>query len=317
MKDIFWTDLLKFFFEFKSKEKIPFNVESIIWYNSSLKIEGKTLFYKELFDNNIIFIKDILDEENKCKTYDELKNQLNCNLNFLKYFSLISMIKSKNVTNITNAEYRSHLINTILNSKSSSKEIYNKFSPLEDLEVDSIKGISKWKSDMETDINFSDVFCNLCFVTNDSKLKKFQYKLLHRALPTNTFLVKIGIKNSDLCNFCKNTSDSILHYIWLCPVVKLFWNRIKTWLEEFFNIPIELNMGNAVFITNVNECPFVIIEFVMLFTTYYIHCCKWSNNLPTIEVLKAKLKSRENMERSNSIYKDKLKDHEDRWLKLL
>jgi hypothetical protein len=76
-------------------------------------------------------------------------------------------------------------------------------------------------------------------------------------------------------------------------------------------------MGNGVFITDVNECPFVIIEFVMLFTTYYIHCCKWSNNLPTIEVLKAKLKSRENMERSNSIYKDKLKDHEDRWLKLL
>jgi len=61
--------------------------------------------------------------------------------------------------------------------------------------------------------------CNLYLVTNDSKLKKFQYKLLHRALPTNTFLVKIGIKNSDLCNFCKNASDSILHYIWLCPVV--------------------------------------------------------------------------------------------------
>jgi hypothetical protein len=50
----------------------------------------------------------------------------------------------------------------------------------------------------------------------------------------------------------------------------------------------------------------------MLFTKYYIHCCKWSNNLPTIEVLKAKLKSREKMERSNSIFKDNLKDHEGR-----
>jgi hypothetical protein len=129
------------------------------------------------------------------------------------------MIKSKKITNITNAEYQSHLINTILNSKSLSKEIYNKLT---------IKGISMWKSDMETDINFSDVFCNLYLVTNDSNLKKIQYKLLHRALTTNTLLVKIGIKNSDLCNFCRNASDSILHYIWLCPVVKLFWNRIKT-----------------------------------------------------------------------------------------
>ena len=97
-------------------------------------------------------------------------------------------MRSSSSTNIANAEYRSHLINTILNSKSLSKEIYNKLSPLENLE-------------METDINISDVFRNLYLVTNDSKLKKFQYKLLHRTLPTNTFLVKIGIKNSDLCNF--------------------------------------------------------------------------------------------------------------------
>ena len=61
-------------------------------------------------------------------------------------------------------------------------------------------------------------------------------------------------------------------------------------VKRNFDIPIELNMANIVFITNVNECPFEIIEFVMLFTKYYIHCCKWSNNLPTIEVLKAKLK---------------------------
>jgi hypothetical protein len=57
-----------YFWQFIIPQKIPLNVDSIIWYNSSLKIEGKTLFYKELFDNNIIFIKDILDEENKFKT---------------------------------------------------------------------------------------------------------------------------------------------------------------------------------------------------------------------------------------------------------
>ena len=48
MKDIFWTDLLKFIFELKSKEKIPLNVGSIIWYNSSLKIEGKNTFLQRI-----------------------------------------------------------------------------------------------------------------------------------------------------------------------------------------------------------------------------------------------------------------------------
>jgi hypothetical protein len=57
-------------------------------------------------------------------------------------------------------------------------------------------------------------------------------------------------------NLSLKIADSILHYIWLCPVVKLFWNRVKTWLEEIFDIPIELDMANIVFITNVNEYPF-------------------------------------------------------------
>jgi hypothetical protein len=50
-KFIFWTDLLKLFFELKSKEKIPLNVDSIIWYNSSLKIERKNTFLQR---NNIL-----------------------------------------------------------------------------------------------------------------------------------------------------------------------------------------------------------------------------------------------------------------------
>ena len=40
------------------------------------------------------------------------------------------------------SEYRSYLINTILNSKSLSKEIYSKLSPLKNLEVDSITFLS-------------------------------------------------------------------------------------------------------------------------------------------------------------------------------
>ena len=91
------------------------------------------------------------------------KNQFNCKLNFLKYFSLIFMTKSKNVINMTHTEYRGHLINTIMNSKSISNEIYNKLRSLKYLEVDAIKGISKWKSYMETYINLvtSSVICIL------------------------------------------------------------------------------------------------------------------------------------------------------------
>jgi hypothetical protein len=36
------------------------NLDSVIWYNSHLKLEGKIIFYKELFDKGILLIRDIL-----------------------------------------------------------------------------------------------------------------------------------------------------------------------------------------------------------------------------------------------------------------
>ena len=106
-------------------------------------------------------------------------------------------------------------------------------------------------------------------------------------------------------NWCNITLNHYKGFTRVCLSCDL--ESDKNLVRRYFDIPIELNMSNIVFITNVNEYPFEIIEFVMLFTKYYIHCCKWSNNLTTIEVLKARLNSREKMERSNSICKDKLR----------
>ena len=112
------------------------------------------------------------------------------------------------------------------------------------------------------------------------------------------FLVKIGIKESDQSNFCNNATDSILHYIWLCPIIKVFWQKVIVLLEENFEISIELYIRNTVFNTNIEEFPIQIINIILLFTKYYIHCCKWSNHFPTIETLKCKLKSREKIEKN-------------------
>ena len=54
-----------------------------------------------------------------------------------------------------------------------------------ELDFDTIQGLSKWRSELETDIYFENVFGNISKITYDNKLQNFQYKLLHR-IPTNT-----------------------------------------------------------------------------------------------------------------------------------
>ena len=56
------------------------------------------------------------------------------------------------------------LISRILNSKSLSKEMYQQFIPSE-LDFDTIKGLSKWRSELETDIYFDNVFSNISKIT--------------------------------------------------------------------------------------------------------------------------------------------------------
>ena len=56
IKNKFWRDLLKYFFELQSKTTETLQEDSIILFNSLLKIEGKTLFYKELHDKGVTYI---------------------------------------------------------------------------------------------------------------------------------------------------------------------------------------------------------------------------------------------------------------------
>ena len=45
--------------------------------------------------------------------------------------------------------------------------------------------------------------------TKDTKLLQLQYKLLHRILPTNKWLKKIGIVLDDTCAFCNTETENM------------------------------------------------------------------------------------------------------------
>jgi hypothetical protein len=48
----------------------------------------------------------------------------------------------------------------------------------------------------------------------------------------------MGIKNSALCNFCNQEEDSILHYLWGCPVAKRFWTSFNIWLSSALDLEV-------------------------------------------------------------------------------
>ena len=78
----------------------------------------------------------------------------------------------------------------------------------------------------------------------DSKLKSFQFKILHRSLTTNIFLNKCNIKQDDKCTFCQNEPESIEYLFWDCNFVQKFWKNVSEQFKSYFNFNNALNKKN-------------------------------------------------------------------------
>ena len=139
------------------------------------------------------------------------------------------------------------------------------------------KSQEKWLADCKScgfdTIDWSKSYTVAFLCTNESKLRVFQFKLLHRKLATKCFLFRIGITPNDQCSFCKANSETLLHLFWECLFVKSFWNEIGNWMRNsscFLNqeFPFLSCIGF------VNDTKNLLFHHALLIARYHIYCSK-------------------------------------------
>ena len=114
------------------------------------------------------------------------------------------------------------------------------------------------------------------------KLNIFQFKFLHRRLPTNFFLHKITIKDSDRCTFCEEERETLIHLFWNCNLISLFWKNTFKWLQSCLikgkYLVMTIALGLRPDISNAK----LQINFCCLISRYYIWVCKMKNEIPNL-----------------------------------
>ena len=75
------------------------------------------------------------------------------------------------------------------------------------------------------------IFTSLKSNCKATKLKEFQFKLIHRIVVTKKELCRYGIKGDDECLYC-GEKDSIDHTFLNCGFVKIFVNNVIDWLTR-------------------------------------------------------------------------------------
>ena len=73
------------------------------------------------------------------------------------------------------------------------------------------------------DIEWSEVYQNVYLVSNDVKLRSFQYKILNNCLFLNKDLFRFNLIESPNCVFCKTEKETFEHFFVECRYSKEFY----------------------------------------------------------------------------------------------
>ena len=304
----FWKDVIVKWANYNFGE--PSNISDILgqvlWFNSFIKNSNNEMIcYTACYNSGIFCIKDLICN-NKLATFIEISRKFpNARLNFINYYAIISMIPArwKNVMNnyFTNSPYSgldisNYNINYLKKFKKTCAAVV-KISR-EKMSAFPIAAFNKWQQNVNSNLDrntFLKLFQNMYWLTKDTKLLIFQYKLLHRQLITNRNLnlwdqrLAPEERRSDLCYFCKNETEHLEHLLYNCPIVKQFWSNVFTWIAQHSNLYINFTMAEILLCGAPDDLS--IFNLIFIIGKKYIFDCKNLDQNLNIYLFKYKVKT--------------------------
>ena len=165
-----------------------------------------------------------MDESSNFFSLAAFQIKYNLQVRPLTFFGLISAVNRLRRQNTKTQSKYENRFSKFLMSQKPSKFIYQEI-----VSKNCERPIScqeKWYKDINLPlkeiINWKVAYQTSFQCTKSSKLITFNFKLLHRRLPTNCFLKKVGLRDDDKCSFCNKETENLIHLFWRCEKQKIF-----------------------------------------------------------------------------------------------
>ena len=243
----FWTNVIHIWADLQ--ENFTAAPETILsqplWYNELIKINRRPYFYKNLCENGIFYINDIIDDAGNILSYQHFIHHYNLNINILTYNSLVSSIPRGWKRLIKDYGKKLH---DCLHDNLKFLKIYEKPSRvfymkiLKQKTIYPKKAYAKWENALNVDIN-TDQWKHIHYLpfkeTKDTKLQTLQFRICHRIFFTNTMLMKCHLLEHELCTFCNDGRETIIHLFWECTHSQTIWTCLINSINENYNITLE------------------------------------------------------------------------------
>ena len=138
-------------------------------------------------------------------------------------------------------------------------------------------GPKRWseKFSLKKDV-WNKIFKSLKNICRETKLKEFQFKLIHRTKVTKKELFRFGIKADDECVYCGDR-DSIEHSFIECMFTRLFTQKVLNWFNQVNANQLSPTTEEALFGITASSHDTTItrkFNYPALFMRHYIYSAK-------------------------------------------
>ena len=161
------------------------------------------------------------------------------------------------------------------------------------------KAYEKNKISYNANINkdsFIELFSIACSCTNSPKLREFQYRLLHNAIITNIQLKNWKIKASNMCSFCNEEPETVLHLLIECDISKSIWDTLWVKLNTILGSRVTLTKSEQILGINSHLPINNLYNYICTTVKHYIYVCRCVAKRPSSETLWLKIKDEMNTE---------------------
>ncbi|XP_044170625.1 uncharacterized protein LOC122954675 [Acropora millepora] len=308
--------------------------EQFLWNNRFICIDSRSVYNQKLIDVGVITVRNLLDSHGNLKQFGYLQHEHLSPIDHYFLFSLFSAIPKEWRRLFKTKENAALLHNNFVDLDSfslrlggekldvkeiQSKLLYATFSCKTSSNPTSMKKYNEMFNTETFELDWERIFSLPFKITLNTKLREFQYKILHRICYTNILFFKFGLADSPLCYFCNKELETLEHFLFYCSKVSTFWNELNILLKSQKLISKDFHIKDILFglLSADNNDDNILVNYIILESKYLIFRSKLRKIFPTIPLLISKCKATHQVERFIARENNKLHFHNKKWLSFL
>ena len=261
--------------------------KQFLWNNRFICIESHSVFNQKLIDIGIITVRNLLDSLGNFKQLFYLQHAHLSPIDHDFLFSLFCAIPeewrrlletNENAAPLHDCyvdldSFSLHLGGEKLDvEKILSKLLYEAFSSKISSNPTSMKKYNEMFNTRTFELDWERIFSLPFKITLNTRLREFQYKVLHIICYTNIMLFKFGLADSPLCYLCNKQLETLKQLFFYCSKVSTFWNELNILLKSqkliYKNFHIKDILFGLFSADNVDDN--ILVNYIILESKYLI-----------------------------------------------